>query len=180
MAGSRGTRMAAEELSLAERHKRARERIGNDPERLAERLSGIDRDAFDFSRFTDKQINAAYQGEDFDNNDYARLTGESSKPNTDSDSDSDTGVVNPISDVNDEVATIPTPVRSPIGPGSNISVSTNINSRGGDIRGNSIKGDNNEVMYNSSSNVNNSTNIGSTNSQDFFADRISKLLNRYS
>ena len=75
MAGSNGTRMAGEELSKADRRERARERIGNDPERMAERLSGIDREAYDFDGYTDKEINMAMQGGTFDENDYARLTG---------------------------------------------------------------------------------------------------------
>lgn len=77
MAGSNGTRMAGEELSKREQRERGRERIGNDPERLAERLSGIDREAYDFEGYSDKDINMAMQGGTFDDNDYARLTGTS-------------------------------------------------------------------------------------------------------
>ena len=66
---------AKEALSQSERRKRARERIGNDPERLSERLSGVDREAYDFDGYSDKEINMAMQGGTFDENDYARLTG---------------------------------------------------------------------------------------------------------
>jgi hypothetical protein len=66
---------AKEALSQSERNKQIREEIGNDPERLAERISGVDREAYDFDGYTDKQINMAMQGSTFDENDYARLTG---------------------------------------------------------------------------------------------------------
>lgn len=66
---------AKEALSRSERNKQIREEIGNNPERLAERISGVDRDKFDFTGYTDKEINMALQGETFDENDYARLTG---------------------------------------------------------------------------------------------------------
>lgn len=64
-----------EELSKAQRHERARERIANDPERSEERLSSVDRDKYDFEGFSDKDIVMAYQGKDFGDEDYARLTG---------------------------------------------------------------------------------------------------------
>ena len=66
---------AKEALSQSERNKQTREEIGNDPERLAARISGVDREAYDFDGYTDKQINMAMQGGTFDENDYARLTG---------------------------------------------------------------------------------------------------------
>ena len=66
---------AKEALSRSEQRKRGRERIGNDPDRLAERLSGVDRDKYDVSDYTDKEINMAMQGGTFDDNDYGRLTG---------------------------------------------------------------------------------------------------------
>lgn len=91
MAGSNGTRMAGEELSKADRRERARERIGNDPERLAERLSGIDREAYDLEGYSDKDINMAMQGGTFDDNDYARLTGQSNDGGDSGDDGGDTG-----------------------------------------------------------------------------------------
>ena len=68
---------AKEALSQSEQRKRARERIGNDPERLAERIGGIDREKYDFDGYSDKEINMAMQGGTFDDNDYSRLTGKS-------------------------------------------------------------------------------------------------------
>ena len=75
MAGSQKTRMAGDKLSQAERHERARRRIGNDPERLKERISIVDRDKYDVSGYTDKEINMALQGAIFNEQDYSRLTG---------------------------------------------------------------------------------------------------------
>ena len=66
-----------EELSRAAQNKATREEIGNDPERLAERIGGVDREAYDFEGYTDKQINMAMQGGEFGDKDYARLTGKS-------------------------------------------------------------------------------------------------------
>ena len=76
------SRMAGD--ALREKREKARERIGNDPESLAERLSIVDRDAYDFSGYSDKDINMALQGGTFGDEDYARLTGQSlDKPKTD-------------------------------------------------------------------------------------------------
>ena len=61
----------------------ARERIGNDPERLQQRLSGIDRNKFDLSGYSDKEINMAMMGDSFGEKDYARLTGKSLDTNND-------------------------------------------------------------------------------------------------
>lgn len=66
---------AKEALSRSERNKQIREEIGNDSERLAERISGVDREKYDFDGYTDKQINMAMQGESFGDKDYARLIG---------------------------------------------------------------------------------------------------------
>lgn len=66
--------MAGEALTKNQRRRAARERIGNDPERLSERLSVVDRDAYDFGDYTDKEINMAMKGENFNESDYARLT----------------------------------------------------------------------------------------------------------
>ena len=109
MAGSNGTRMAGEALSKADRHARARERIGNDPERLAERLSGIDREAYDFDGYTDKEINMAMQGGTFDENDYARLTG---KPLDDGGGGGDDDT--PDNTTPGEVTPAPTPTPTPV------------------------------------------------------------------
>ena len=75
MPGSNGTRMAGEALSDAEKKERARERIAASPERTAKRLSGLDRDAYDFDGYSDKDIVMAMQGSTFNEKDYSRLTG---------------------------------------------------------------------------------------------------------
>ena len=66
---------AKEALSRSEQNKRTREEIGNDPGRLSERISGVDREKYDFDGYTDKEINMALQGDSFGDKDYARLTG---------------------------------------------------------------------------------------------------------
>lgn len=66
-----------EELSRSARNKQIREEIGNDPEQLTQRISGVDREKYDFDGYTDKQINMALQGETFGDKDYERLTGKS-------------------------------------------------------------------------------------------------------
>ena len=68
---------AKEALSSSERNKQIREEIGNDPERMAERIGGVDREKYDFDGYTDKQINMALQGDSFGDKDYERLTGKS-------------------------------------------------------------------------------------------------------
>ena len=67
------TRMAGD--ASRERRERARERIAASPERTAKRLSGIDRDAYDFDGYSDKDIVMAMQGGSFTDKDYSRLTG---------------------------------------------------------------------------------------------------------
>lgn len=74
------TRMAGSEefkskLDRAAGNKAARERIANSPERTARRLEGLDRDKYDFTGYSDKDIVMAFQGGKFADEDYARLTG---------------------------------------------------------------------------------------------------------
>lgn len=69
MAGSRGNRMAADD-----RNAEIRAAIAASPERTAKRLSGLDRDAYDFSGYSDSDIVLAMKG-GFGDEDYARLTG---------------------------------------------------------------------------------------------------------
>ena len=90
-----------------DRNYAARERIGNDPERLAERLSGIDREKYDFDGYTDKEINMAMKGGTFDENDYARLTG---KPLGGDDPE----VTTPVEPPDDAENPLPTPEPSPV------------------------------------------------------------------
>ena len=87
-----GSEEFKQELSNAARNKQIREEIGNDSERLAERIGGVDREKYDFDGFTDKQINMAMQGGEFGDKDYARLTGKS---------------------VGGDVSSTPTPIPSP-------------------------------------------------------------------
>ena len=68
---------AKQALSDSERNKQIREEIGNDPERLAQRIGGVDREKYDVDGYTDKQINMALQGDSFGDKDYERLTGKS-------------------------------------------------------------------------------------------------------
>ena len=68
---------AKQALSDSERNKQIREEIGNDPDRLADRISRVDRNGFDLTGYTDKEINMALQGDSFGAKDYERLTGKS-------------------------------------------------------------------------------------------------------
>ena len=70
-------RMAGERLSQEEQNRRARENRANNPEQLQALMGKVDRDKFDFSGYDDKQIAMAFQGDKFDKEDYARLTGDS-------------------------------------------------------------------------------------------------------
>ena len=106
---------AKEALSQSEQRKRARERIGNDPDRLAERIGGIDREKYDFDGYSDKEINMAMQGGTFDENDYARLTGQKLGDGSDGGGEDPTPTPTPEPD--------PTPVKPqpvPGGPDQNI------------------------------------------------------------
>ena len=71
---------AKQALSDSERNKQIREEIGNDPDRLAERISRVDRNGFDLTGYSDKEINMALQGDSFGAKDYERLTGKSADP----------------------------------------------------------------------------------------------------
>ena len=110
---------AKEALSQSDQRKRARERIGNDPERLAERIGGIDREKYDFDGYSDKEINMAMQGGTFDDNDYSRLTGKSTdKPDDGGGEDTiPTPTPTPTPTPEDPDVSIPTPVKPDPGPG---------------------------------------------------------------
>ena len=64
-------------LSQAERNRQGRERKSNDPEILQSRLAKVDRTKYDVSGYSDKEISMALQGNQFGDEDYARLTGQS-------------------------------------------------------------------------------------------------------
>ena len=93
---------AREALSRSEQNKQTREEIGNDPERMSQRIGGVDREKYDFDGFTDKEINMAMQGESFGDKDYARLTGETpggDEPDTPvEDGPPDVGIPTPVVD----------------------------------------------------------------------------------
>ena len=130
---------------ILKRNAAAREAIASDPERTAERLSGLDRNSYDFSGYSDSDIVRAYQGADFGEDDYRRLTGKGSSSPTE---ESPTVGITPI------VETNPPPfVDNGINQPVSVDINTDIDSRGGDIFDNVIKGDNNNVSYDSSSNV---------------------------
>lgn len=80
----------------------ARQRIANSPERTAERLSGLDREAYDFDGFSDKEIVMAMKGGSFGDEDYARLTG---KPLGGDKPEVTTPVEPPSDDVNNPLPT---------------------------------------------------------------------------
>ena len=166
---------AKEALSQSEKRKRGRERIGNDPDRLAERLSGVDRDKYDVSDYTDKEINMAMQGGTFDENDYGRLTGNPvDKPDNE-----DPEKSNPTP-VDGDPKPTPTPEkpgrppyvppRPPVlgGPGNQ----TQIVNQDNDIISN-VSGDNNTVTNTQDNSVNQFGAYGST------ANRAKELRDRY-
>ena len=65
-----------------DRNAEIRAAIAASPERTAKRLEGVgfDRDAFDFSGYSDADIVKSLQGGTYGKDDYARLTGMSGKP----------------------------------------------------------------------------------------------------
>jgi len=150
---------AKEALSQSERRKRGRERIGNDPKRLAERISVVDRDKYDVSDYTDKEINMAMQGGTFDDNDYGRLTGNPvEKPDDDGKPDKedpDVSIPKPTptpTPTPEEPGRPPyVPPRPPVlgGPGSQ----TQIVNQDNDITSN-VSGDNNTVTNTQDNSVN--------------------------
>ena len=172
---------AKEALSQSQRNKQIREEIGNDPERLAARIGGIDREKYDFDGYTDKQINMALQGDTFGDKDYERLTGKSMggdkptpKPEPEKPKDEDPRAIDPIDSIPD--ATIqPDPTPGPIqgiNPGPGLGYSIN---QDNDFESN-VTGDNNVV-----NNVNdNSINGYAGDSQRFTNDYIKKFTQRFS
>ena len=63
--------------ALQDKRLKARERMSNDPEKAAER-AGLVGDSYDVSDYSDKEISMALKGSSFGDEDYARLTGDSS------------------------------------------------------------------------------------------------------
>ena len=141
-------------LSTSQRNKQIREEIGDDPERLSERLEGVDRNAYDFSGFTDKQINMAYQGGNFGDKDYERLTGK--KPGGDN-GDDDNTTPTPSPGTTPTPTPTPAPTPTPLyRSGNNQQVSNTY----GDVN---IDGDNNNVDQSTTQNIDNSVTYGDSN-----------------
>ena len=70
--------------ALAERNRAARERIANDPKLSAAKLAKVDRDKYDLSGHSNRDIILAFQGDGFGDDDFSRLTGnKASGPKTD-------------------------------------------------------------------------------------------------
>jgi hypothetical protein len=173
-------RMAGEALTKNQRRRAARERIGNDPESLSERLSVVDRDAYDFGDYTDKEINMAMKGENFNESDYARLTrgenGNDGKP------DNEVSIPTPVD--GDPIPTptpmpgqpVPSPSPGPsipemppglTGPGSQTQIVNQDNDQISNVTGN-----NNTVNQNQDNSVSQFGAYGT-------ADRAAELRNRY-
>ena len=79
MSRKAGSEEFKEELSRAERNRRAREEKSNNPEMAAERANiarSQDEYDFDLGGYSDKEISMALQGEKFGLEDYKRLTGQ--------------------------------------------------------------------------------------------------------
>ena len=174
---------AKEALSRSEQNKATRERIGNDPERLAERLSGVDREKYDFDGYTDKEINMAMQGSTFDENDYARLTGKSiDKPEDPKPEEPEVSIPTPTPSPD------PTPVKpqpAPGGPDQTIGVrppglgypGQNIN-QDNDITSN-VTGDNNTVTNNQDNSINSFGAYGTANRAKELRDRYVADVSRF-
>ena len=127
--------------SVAERNRAAREKIGNDPEKLAERISIVDRDKYDVSGYTDKEINMALQGSIWDRNDMCRLTGECG-------GDPKPPAPKPPSGNDNKTSGGPGPFSG--------SVNT-VSGDGSNVGGISSSGDNNSVIYGDNNTVDNSS-----------------------
>ena len=93
--------------SKAADNRRIREERANDPTQAAARVSGIDRDKYDLSGYSDKEIAMSFQGGEFGDKDYARLTGK-----TMGGGDSDSSVEQPTQ----EAPTTPTTPTTPAAP----------------------------------------------------------------
>ena len=178
---------AKEALSRSERNKQTREEIGNDPERLAERIGGVDREKYDFDGYTDKEINMAMKGSTFDENDYARLTGKSiDKPENDTPKPDDEDVSVPTPTPTPAPTPTPTPTPEPekpgyrppifVGPGG--SPGTQIVNQDNDINTN-VTGDGNTVTNNQDNSVGQYGAYGTANRAKALRDRYVADVSRF-
>lgn len=173
---------AKEALSRSEQNKQTREEIGNDPERLAGRIAGVDREKYDFDGYTDKQINMALQGESFGDKDYARLTG---KPVNGDEPNSDEGEVSiptPVDNTPDPTPDKPEPYVPPkpdyenIGPG--FGVGGQFVNQNNDITSN-VTGDNNTVTNDQNNSVKQYGAYGSAERAKMLRDRYVADVSRF-
>lgn len=172
---------AKEALSRSARNKQIREENARNPELAAAKRAKVP-EGYDLEGYTDEQIAKAFQGDEFGDKDYARLTGkpvgddsEVKIPETPKDED---GVVpnpgynlpeDPIGSI-DPVPT-PGPTQGITFPGSG---GQNVN-QNNDIISN-VTGDNNNV----NNNQDNSINAYGGDAQRFTNDYIRKFTSRYS
>ena len=146
---------AKQALSNSERNKQIREEIGNDTERMSQRIGGVDREKYDFDGYTDKQINMALQGGTFGDEDYARLTGKSlggdeAKPEVEPEKPP-VVTPEPTPEVKPETPGYTPPDYQGIGPGfgvggQNINQNNDVNS--------TVTGNNNTVTNNQNNSIN--------------------------
>jgi len=167
---------AKQALSDSERNKQIREEIGNDPERLAQRISGVDREKYDFDGYTDKEINMALQGGTFGDEDYARLTGKSLKedkpaPEPEKQPEVSTPAPTPTPEAKPEKEPYVPPAPSFQGIGGSFPVGGQNINQDNDITSN-VTGDNNEVTNSQDNSINKFGAYGS-------ADRAKMLRDRY-
>lgn len=171
---------AKEALSNSERNKQIREEIGNDPERMAERISGVDREKYDFDGYTDKQINMALQGDSFGDKDYERLTGKSLGGDEPKPEEPEVSIPTPV-----DSTPSPTPEPKPktpgytppdyqgIGPGFGVG-GQNIN-QNNDITSN-VTGDNNTVTNTQDNSI---RNFGAASRSKYLRDKYVADVSRF-
>ena len=170
------SRMAGD--ALRDKRERARERIANDPERSADRLSEVDRGKFDLDGYSDKDIIMAYKGGTFDKEDYARLTGrplggggDGDKPKPEPEVNIPTPVVDPAPSPTPGPGTRPgpRPIEVPVmGSGSQ----TQIVNQDNDVNTN-VTGDGNVT------NINQDNSVGQYGAYGSAANRSKALRDKY-
>ena len=173
---------AKQALSDSERNKQIREEIGNDPERLSQRIGGVDREKYDFDGYTDKQINMALQGGTFGDEDYARLTGKSvggDKPETKPEEhkpEDDNVSINPVEDTKPQPYIPSKPDYQGIGPGFGVG-GQNIN-QDNDITSN-VTGDNNTVTNTADNSINGFAGASSAARSKYLRDKYVADVSRF-
>lgn len=171
---------AKEALSRSESNKQRREEIAASPELTEERLSGLDREKYDFSDYSDSDIVKAFQGGTFGDEDYARLTGKPLDNGEDESGGSDEGGSGGGGGGGGGTTPTPTPtpspdptppVTAPPGLGYGPNTQTQIVNQNNDINSN-VTGDNNTVTNNQDNSVRQYGAYGT-------ADRAKSLRDRY-